>query len=151
MLEALIGWHRRRVENSLDVVETDQEHRAYAGGVTVVTVAALLPSLAAGLALAVAAYRLPGEIVGARVGLLTVAGGLLLSGVLAITLLLATRGRTALAALLAVAPPLAAVVTPLVPALPPDPLRTVVVILAATHLIGLLTVAHTAADPRRKS
>ena len=151
VLEALVGWHRRQVESSLDVAETDQEHRAYVGGVTVVTVAALLPPLAAGLALAVAAYRLPVEIVGARTGVLAVAGGLLLSGVLAITLLLAARRRTALAALLAVAPPLAAIVTPLVPALPPDPLRTVVVILAATHLIGLLTVAHTAADPRRKS
>ena len=90
-------------------------------------------------------------IVGAREGVLIVAGGILLSGVLAITLLLAGRGRTTLAALLAGAPPLAAIATPLVPALPPDQLRTVVAILAATHLVGLLTVAHTAADPRRTS
>jgi hypothetical protein len=151
VLEALIGWHRRQVESSLDVAESDEEHREHLGGVTVVTVAALLPPLAAGLALAVAAYRLPAGVVGAREGVLAVAGGILLSGVLAITLLLAARGRTATAALLAVAPPLAAVVTPLVPALPPDPLRTVVAILATTHLVGLLTVAHTAADPRRTS
>jgi hypothetical protein len=151
VLEALIGWHRRQVESSLDVAESDEEHREHVGGVTVVTVAALLPPLAAGIALALAAYRLPGGVVGAREGVLAVAGGILLSGVLAITLLLAARGRTFVAALLAVAPPLAAVAAPLVPALPPDPLRTVVAILAATHLVGLLTVAHTAADPRRTS
>ncbi|WP_433721543.1 hypothetical protein ACQP2Y_39965 [Actinoplanes sp. CA-051413] len=151
VLEALIGWHRRQVESSLDVAESDEEHREHVGGVTVVTVAALLPPLAAGIALALAAYRLPGEVVGAREGVLAVASGILLSGVLAITLLLAAQGRTFVAALLAVAPPLAAVAAPLVPALPPDPLRTVVAILAATHLVGLLTVAHTAADPRRTS
>jgi hypothetical protein len=116
-----------------------------------VTVAALLPPLAAGIALALAAYRLPGGVVGAREGVLAVAGGILLSGVLAITLLLAAQARTVPAALLALAPPLAAIAAPLVPALPPDPLRTVVALLAATHLVGLLTVAHTAADPRRTS
>jgi hypothetical protein len=151
VLEALIGWHRRQVESSLDLAESDEEHREHVGGVTVVTVAALLPPLAAGIALALAAYRLPGGVVGAREGVLAVAGGILLSGVLAITLLLAAQARTCTAALLAVAPPLAAVAAPLVPALPPDPLRTVVAILAATHLVGLLTVAHTAADPRRTS
>jgi len=151
VLEALIGWHRRQVETSLDVAESDAEHRAHLGGVTAVTVAGLLPPLAAGIALALAAYRLPGGVVGAREPVLAVAGGILLSGVLAITLLLAAHGRTGAAAVLAAAPPLAAVLTPLVPALPPDPLRTVVALLAATHLIGLLTVAYTAADPRRTS
>jgi hypothetical protein len=151
VLEALIGWHRRQVESSLDLSESDEEHREHLSGVTVVTIAALVPPLAAGIALAVAAYRLPAGIVGAREGVLAVAGGILLSGVLAITLLLAAQGRTATAAVLAVAPPLAAIAAPLVPALPPDPLRTVVALLAATHLVGLLTVAHTAADPRRTS
>lgn len=149
VLEALIGWHRRQVETSLDLAESAAEHRAHLGGVAAVTVAALLPPLAAGSTLALAAYRLPGGGVDARDAVLAVAGGILLSGVLAITLLLAARGRTGTAAVLAVAPPLAALLTPLVPALPPDRLRTVVAILAATHLIGLLTVAHTAADPRR--
>jgi len=151
VLEALIGWHRRQVETSLDIAESDAEHRAHLGGVTTVTVAALLPPLAAGIALALAAYRLPGGVVGAREPVLAVAGGILLSGVLAITLLLAAHGRTGTAAVLAAVPPLAAVLTPLVPALPPDSLRTVVALLAATHLIGLLTVAYTAADPRRTS
>ncbi|AGZ45557.1 hypothetical protein [Actinoplanes friuliensis] len=149
VLEALIGWHRRQVQAGLDVAESDEEFREHVGGVTLVTVAALLPPLAAGLALSLGAYQLPGGIEGAREVVLALAGGILLSGVLAITLLLAAHGRTAVAALLAVAPPLAAVATPLVPVLPPDPLPTVVAILAATHLVGLLTVAQTAADPRR--
>jgi len=147
VVEALIAWHRRQVSAGLDLAESAEEFRAHVGDVTVVTVAALLPPLAAGAALALAAYRLPGG--GAREGVLVFAGGILLSGVLALTLLLAARDRTAVAAALAVAPPLAAAATPLVPVLPPDPLPTVVAILAATHLVGLLTVAHTAADPRR--
>ncbi|MEU7901921.1 hypothetical protein [Actinoplanes sp. NPDC049118] len=151
VLEALIGWHRRQVEAGLDVAESDQEFREHVGGVNLVTIAALLPPLAAGLALMLGAYRLPAGLQGAREGVLAFAGGILLSGVLAVTLLLAARNRTVVAAVLAVAPPLAAVATPLVPALPPDPLPTVVAILAATHLVGLLTVAQTAADPRRTS
>nr|BFE68443.1 hypothetical protein GCM10020092_017440 [Actinoplanes digitatis] len=149
VLEALIGWHRRQVEAGLDVAESDEEYRAHVGGVNLVTSAALLPPLAAGLALALGAYRLPYGLDGARAGVLVFAGGILLSGVLAVTLLLAARDATVVAAALAVAPPLAAVATPLVPALPPDPLPTVVAILAATHLVGLLTVARTDADPRR--
>jgi hypothetical protein len=151
VLEALIGWHRRQVEAGLDVAESDEEFRRHVGGVNVVIIAALLPPLAAGVALALGAYRLPAGIEGAREGVLAFAGGILLSGVLAVTLLLAARDRTVVAALLAVAPSLAAVATPLVPALPPNPLPTVVAILAATHLVGLLTVAQTAADPRRTS
>jgi hypothetical protein len=98
-----------------------------------------------------AAYRMPVGAANALETVLAVAGGVLLSGVVAGTLLLAAHGRAAVAALLAAGPPLAALATPLIPALPPDPLHTVVAILAAAHLIGLLTVAHTAADPRRTS
>ncbi|MEV4638579.1 hypothetical protein AB0J80_14625 [Actinoplanes sp. NPDC049548] len=145
VLEALIGWHRRQVQAGLDASESAEELRAHLSGVTVVTVAALVPPLAAGTALAVAAYQVPAG----TAGVLIFAGGILLSGVLAVTLLLGWRGRTGVAALLAVAPPVAAFAAPLVPALPPDPLPTVVVILAATHLAGLLIVARTAADPRR--
>ncbi|MFI7600793.1 hypothetical protein [Actinoplanes sp. NPDC049681] len=145
VLEALIGWHRRQVQAGLDAAESDEEFRAHLGGVTVVTVAALVPPLAAGTALAVAAYQVPAG----TAAVLVFAGGLLLSGVLAITLLLGWRGRTGIATLLAVAPPVTAFAAPLVPALPQDPLPIVVGILAATHLAGLLVVARTAADPRR--
>lgn len=145
VLEALIGWHRRQVQAGLDAAESDEEFRAHLGGVTVVTVAALVPPLAAGTALAAAAY----QVSAGTAGVLVFAGGILLSGVLAITLLLGWRGRTGIATLLAVAPPVAAFAAPHVPALPPDPLPIVVGILAATHLAGLLVVARTAADPRR--
>jgi hypothetical protein len=149
LLEALIGWHRRQVQAGLDAAESGREFRTHLSGVTVVTVAALLPPLAAGVALAVAAYRLPAG--SSTAGVLVLAGGVLLSGVLGITLLLVVRGRTGVAALLAVAPPLAALATPVVPALPPNPLPTVVALLAAAHLAGLLIVARTTADSRRTS
>ncbi|UQU66211.1 hypothetical protein COUCH_07980 [Couchioplanes caeruleus] len=148
LLEALIGWHRRQVQAGLDAAESGREFRTHLGGVTVVTVAALLPPLAAGVALAVAAYRLPAG--SSTAGVLVLAGGVLLSGVLGITLLLVVRGRTGVAALLAVVPPLAALATPVVPALP-APLPTVVALLAAAHLAGLLIVARTTADSRRTS
>ncbi|MEV4707715.1 hypothetical protein [Actinoplanes sp. NPDC049316] len=149
LLEALIGWHRRQVQAGLDAAESGREFRTHVSGVTVVTVAALLPPLAAGVALAVAAYRLPAG--SSTAGVLVLAGGVLLSGVLGITLLLVVRGRTGVAAVLAVVPPLAALATPVVPALPPNPLPTVVALLAAAHLAGLLIVARTTADSRRTS
>ena len=151
LLEALIGWHRRQVAAGLDAAESDEEFRTHLSGVTVVTVAALLPPLAAGVALAVAAYRLPAALSDtdeARAGVLVFAGGILLSGVLAVTLLLAARGRTGVAAALAAVPPLAALATPVVPVLPAA-LPTVVALLAAVHLAGLLIVARTTADFRR--
>ncbi|MEV6601838.1 hypothetical protein AB0M36_34020 [Actinoplanes sp. NPDC051346] len=144
VLEALIGWHHRQVQAGLDVSESDGEFRAHLSDVTVVTVAALLPPLAVGTALAAAALRLPG---GTRAAVLVFAGGILLSGVLAITLLLGWRGRTGVATLLAMAPPAGALVVSRV--LPAEPLSAVVALLAATHLAGLLIVARTAADPRR--
>lgn len=153
LLEALLSWHRRQVAAGLDAAESDEEFRAHLSGVAVVTVAALLPPLAAGLALAAAAYRLPTGLPGtdgARAGVLVFAGGILLSGVLAVTLLLAARGRTGVAAALAVGPPLGALATFVVPALPAA-LPTVVALLAAVHLAGLLIVARTTADSRRTS
>jgi len=153
LLEALIGWYRRQVAAALDAAECDAEFRTHVRGVTVVTVAALLPPLAAGVALAVAAYRLPAGLAGtdgARAGVLVFAGGILLSGVLAVTLLLVARGRTGVAASLAVVPPLAALAALVVPALPAA-LPTVVALLAAVHVAGLLLVARTTADSRRTS
>ncbi|ROP32475.1 hypothetical protein [Couchioplanes caeruleus] len=146
ILEALIAWHRRQVQAGLDVSESDAEFREHLSGVTVVTIAALLPPLAAGTALAAAAYRMPG---GTRGAVLVLAGGILLSGILAITLLLGWRGRTGIATLLAAAPPTVAVAVPAVGAPPVAPLPTAVALLVATHLAGLLIVARTAADPRR--
>ncbi len=148
-LETLVGWHMHQVDAGLDMAESGRDYRRHVRSVAVATVAALLPPLAAGIALTAAAYRLP---YGAptRDGVLALAAGTLLSGLLAGTFLLAARGRTAVAASLTVAAPLAIVaLPPLVPAL--EPLPTIVAVLAGAHLLGLLAVAHTAADHRRPS
>jgi hypothetical protein len=145
ILETLIGWH------------TDQIEAGKTRGVTLVTVTGLLPPLGLGAALAVAAYRLPAGPMAQNV--LALAGGMLLGGVFAITFLLAARGRTAVAAVLAAAPPLAIVLLKLLPLSLPQPLPlpfagplpNAVGVLAVTHLAGLLVVALTAADHRRRS
>jgi hypothetical protein len=151
VLEALVAWHIRQVDAGLDLSESDADYARHVRGVAIVTVAGLLPPLTAGAALAVAAYRLPyglSTMADARDGVLALAAGTLLGGVFAATFLLAARGRTALAAILAAAP-LATLAAPLVPLGLPDRLPFLVVVLTATHLVGLLTVAHTAADHRR--
>jgi len=152
ILEALVAWHVRQVDAGLDLTESDADYGRHVRGVAIVTVAGLLPPLAAGAALAVAAYRLPeglSTVAGTRDSVLALAAGTLLGGVFAATFLLAARGRTALAAAVAVAPPLATVALPLLPAQLPDRLPLLVVVLMTTHLVGLLTVAQTAADHRR--
>ncbi len=101
-----------------------------------------------------AAYRLPtafAEPAGARAGVLALAGGTLLGGVIAITFLLAARGRTVVAAALAAAPPLATAALKLLPLPAAGSLPNAVGVLAVTHLAGLLVVALTAADHRRPS
>jgi hypothetical protein len=146
-LEMLIGWHVFQLESGMDTAESSRDYRRHVRSVAVATVAALLPPLAAGIALAAAAYRVP---YGAtfRDGVLALAAGTLLGGLLAVTLLLAARGRTGTAATLAAVAPLAIVALPLfTPAL--TPLPTIVAVFAGAHLLGLLTVAHTATDDRR--
>ncbi|MEV6635481.1 hypothetical protein AB0M54_32505 [Actinoplanes sp. NPDC051470] len=139
-LETLVGWHLHEVEAGLDLAESERDYRRHVRSVAVTTVSALLPPLAAGVALTAAAYRLPQG----RDGVLTLAAGTLLGGLLAITFLLAARRRTATAASLAAAAPLAILTLPLLA----KPLPSVVAVLAATHLLGLLLVAYTSADQK---
>ncbi|MFF5293447.1 hypothetical protein [Paractinoplanes globisporus] len=135
ILEALIGW------------STEAGHDpAGRRGVTAVTLAGLLPPLAMGCALAVAAYRTT-----ATADVLALAGGTLLGGVFAVTYLLAARGRTGIAAAMAVSPPLVTVALKILPLPAAGPLPDAVGALAVTHLAGLLAVALTAADHRRLS
>jgi peptidoglycan biosynthesis protein MviN/MurJ (putative lipid II flippase) len=94
-----------------------------------------------GVALAVAAYR-----TAATEEVLALAGGTLLGGVFAITYLLAARGRTGIAAAVAIAPPL---LTPALKTLAAGLLPDAVGALAVTHVAGLLAVALTARDHRR--
>ena len=132
ILEALIGWS----------TEAGPRRR----GVTAVTLAGLLPPLALGVALAVFAARTE-----ARAEVLALAGGTLLGGVFAVTYLLAARGRTGIAATMAIAPPLLTVALRILPLPAAGSLPDAVGVLVVTHLAGLLTVALTAADPRRSS
>jgi hypothetical protein len=146
VLETLVCWHTRQVTRGLNGAESEQELRRHVRGVTIVTVAGLFPPLAAAGALVAASYRLPTG--SARELVLALAAGTLLGGVFAGTFLLAARGRTGPAATLATVPPLA---MGALPWLPLDRLPAIVAVLAATHLIGLLAVALTAADHRRSS
>ncbi|WP_436526955.1 hypothetical protein [Actinoplanes sp. HUAS TT8] len=152
MLEALIGWHTARIDAGLDSARTVADLDRHVRNVTVITLAGLLPPLAAGGALALAAYQLPYQL--SHLGttqsaVLALAAGTLLGGVFAITFLLAARSRTGIAATLSTAPPLATVALPLLPQPDAGPLPLAVAVLAATHVAGLLIVALTAADLRR--
>ena len=154
VLEALVCWHTRQVDRGLDAAESKRDFRKHVRGVTMVTVAGLLPPLAGGAALAAAAYRLPyglSATAGARDVVLALAAGTLLGGVFAGTFLLAARRRTALAAIVAAVAPSAIAALPLLPGPVPDRLPAIVAVLAATHLAGLLAVALTPADHRRSS
>jgi hypothetical protein len=144
ILEALIGWHTDQVEAGLDAADNGADLDRHVRGITMITVAGLVPPFAVGVALALAAYQIQG-----RADVLALAGGTLLGGVFAITFLLAARGRTAVAAVLAATPPLATAAYPLLPLPAAGPLPNAVAVLAATHLAGLLVVAMTAADHRR--
>jgi hypothetical protein len=150
VLEALVGWHIRQVESGLDAAESNRDFRRHVRGVTAVTVAGLVPPLAAGAALALASYKLPYGAAN-RDGVLALAAGTLLGGVFAATFLLAARRRTGIAATLAAFAPLAIAALPLLPGPPPDRLPAIVAVFAATHLVGLMAVALTAADHRRSS
>ena len=169
ILEALIGWHTDQVEAGLDAAENGADFQRHVRGITLITVAGLLPPFAVGVALTLAAYQVApyrvaadqmagdlvtgdlvtAEVILAQADVLALAGGTLLGGVFAITFLLAARGRTAVAAVLAATPPLVTAAYPLLPLPAAGPLPDAVAVLAATHLAGLLVVALTAADHRR--
>jgi hypothetical protein len=151
LLEGLVGWHVRQVDAGLDLAESSAGLARHLRGVALVTVAALLPPLAVGGTLAVTAYSLPPGLAvlpGARAGVLALAAGTLLGGVFTATCLLTARGRVGYAAALAVAPPVAVAVLPMLPAVALDRMTLLVIVLTATHFVGLLTVASTAADHR---
>ncbi|WP_232343929.1 hypothetical protein [Actinoplanes awajinensis] len=152
LLEALIGWHTNRIDAGLDSAESPADLDRHVRNVTVITLAGLLPPLAAGAALALASYQLPHSLTGlggTQDAVLALSAGTLLGGVFAITFLLAARSRTGIAAALATAPPLATLALPLLPQPAAGPLPIAVAVLAATHVAGLLIVALTAADLRR--
>jgi hypothetical protein len=137
ILETLIGWHTGQAGTGL-------AGTGRARGVALVTLAGLVPPLVVGGGLAFAAYRLPAGLAGlpgARDGVLSLAGGTLLGGVIAITSLFAARGRTGIAATIAAAPPMAAAALRILPVPDAGPLPDAVAVLGVTHLAGLIAVA----------
>lgn len=146
VLETLIGWHTDRVDAGLDVSETGEELGQHLRGITLITLAGLLPPFGVGCGLAFAAHRMPDALTGltaTHAGVLQLAGGTLLGGIFAITFLLAARKRTAIAAAVAATPPIIVAALPFLPIPTAGPLADAVAVLAVTHLGGLLAVALT--------
>ncbi|GIF73110.1 hypothetical protein [Asanoa siamensis] len=160
LIELFVGWHAAHAGAGLDLYDDVAAYRRHLRAVGAVTLTALLPPLAVGAALLFAAFRLPYELSrhpDARTLVLALAAGLLLAGSWAATLLLATRGRLLLAALLALAPVAFAAVPAVgwlvaVPGGAVDSLIQVmlpatVAGLAATAVLGLAATAHTVFHP----
>ncbi|MEV0720537.1 hypothetical protein, partial [Asanoa sp. NPDC050611] len=160
LIELFVAWHATRAAAGLDLYDDVAAYRRHLRVLGIATLAGLLPPLAIGAALLVAAFRLPYELSrhpDAKALVLAGAAGVLLAGSWAATLLLATRGRLLLAALLAVAPVVFAVVPVAgwlvaVPGGGVDSLIRVmlpatVAGLAATSVLGLAATAHTVFHP----
>ncbi|GIF67153.1 hypothetical protein Ais01nite_51880 [Asanoa ishikariensis] len=156
LIELFVGWHAAGAAAGLDLYDDVAAYRRHLRALGVVTLAALVPPLAIGAALVVAAFRLPYELSrhpDARALVLSAAAGVLLAGAWAATLLLATRGRLVLAALLALAPVAFAVapVAGLLVAVPTGGADSLIQVLlpatvaglAATSVLGLAATAHT--------
>ncbi len=160
LIELFVGWHAAAAAAGLDLYDDVSAYRRHLRALGAVTLAALVPPLAIGAALVVAAFRLPYELSrhpDARALVLALAAGMLLAGAWAATLLLATRGRLVLAALLALAPVAFAVVPVAgwLVAVPADGADSLIQVLlpatvaglAATSVLGLAATAHTVFHP----
>ena len=175
MIEVFVGWHTAQVAVGLEAYDDRLAYHRDLRRVATLTIAALLLPHLAGTALSVAAYRLPYGISthpDARGLVLALASGVLLAGVFAVVLLLATRRQVITAALLASAP---VVLTVAVVAAdvrwgmaglrggPDDALwsgcasgcalsgallPTIAVALMVVYAIGLILAGHTLFDPR---
>jgi hypothetical protein len=107
LIEIMVGWHEARASDGLDAYDDRHAHRRHVRKLAVVTLTALLPPLAVGLALGASAHRLPFGLsshAAVRGLVLGVASGVLLAGVFAVTLLLTARRRLVTAAVFATCP-----------------------------------------------
>ncbi|HEY8471314.1 MAG TPA: hypothetical protein VIL37_01605 [Natronosporangium sp.] len=158
-LELWVGWHLARVSEGLTRYDEREAHLRYVRRIGWATLAALLPPLAAGTALAGTAGRLPYGLsahpdVPALV--LALASGVLLAGVVATGWLLAARRRFGLAALVTGAPVVIALGLSIsVPGLAATSLSgwgqllpSVAVGLAAAYAAGLILAAFVLFDTR---
>ena len=160
LIEVFIAWHASRAAAGLATYDDVRAYHRHLRTLGTVTVTLLVPPLVVGAGLAAAAFRLPYGLSahpGARAIVLALSAGVLLGGVYALALLLATRRRLATAALVAAAPVLFAAVigaSSLV-AVPPTPTGSLMQVmlpgtvagLAATYLLGLVTAAHAVFHP----
>jgi hypothetical protein len=160
LIELFVAWHATSAAAGLDLYDDVAAYRRHLRALGAATLAGLVPPVAVGAALLVAAFRLPYELSrhpDARALVLAVAAGVLLAGSWAATLLLATRGRLLLAALLALAPVAFAVVpvTGWLVAVPAGGVDSLVQVmlpatvagLAATSVLGAAATAHTVLHP----
>ncbi|GIF59303.1 hypothetical protein [Asanoa iriomotensis] len=156
LIELFVAWHAAGAAAGLDLYDDVAAYRRHLRALGAATLAGLVPPLAVGAALLVAAFRLPYELSrhpDARALVLSLAAGALLAGAWAATLLLATRGRLLLAALLALAPVAFAVVPVAgwLVAVPGGSVHSLIQVmlpatvagLAATSVLGLAAAAHT--------
>jgi hypothetical protein len=171
LVEILVNWHVTRASDGLDAYDDRHAHRRHSHKLAAVTVTALLPSLAIGLALATSAYRLPfglSSYAGIRNLVLEVASGFLLTGVFAVILLLTARRRLVTAAVFSVCPAALALVlsaSPVAAAGPQasvaslvglhaglpsagDLLPSAVIALLFVHIVGLALTARAVFDTR---
>jgi hypothetical protein len=160
LIEVFIAWHASRAAAGLAAYDDVRAYHRHLRILGTLTVALLVPPLVVGAGLAAAAFRLPYGLSvhpDARALVLGLAAGVLLGGVYALTLLLATRRRLATAALVAAAPALFAAVIGAgsLVAVPPAPTGSLIQVmlpgtvagLAATYLLGLVTAAHAVFHP----
>jgi hypothetical protein len=160
LIEVFIAWHAARAAAGLSTYDDVRAYHRHLRGLGTVTLAALVPPLAVGVALAGSAVRLPYGISAhpdARRMVLALSAGVLLGGVYALTLLLATRRRLGAAVLVGFAPLLFAAVvgTGSAWAVPPAGAGSLIQVmlpgtvagLAATYVLGLVTAAHAVFHP----
>lgn len=160
LIEVFLAWHASRAAGGLAEYDDVRAYHRHLRILGTLTVALLVPPLAVGAGLAAAAFRLPYGLSAhpdARALVLGLAAGVLLGGVYALTLLLATRRRLATAVLVGLAPTVFAAVIGAgsLVAVPPAPTGSLIQVmlpgtvagLAVTYLLGLVTAAHAVFHP----
>jgi len=160
LIECHAGWHLTRVAAGLAGHDDRLRYLRHVRRLGWTTLAALLPPLIAGVALAGSAGRLPYRLSAhpdAAAVVLAAAAGVLLAGLLALAVLLAVRGRPGLAGGLLAGPALGAALAAAVPALAATSLSgwgralpAVVVGLVLSYAAGAVTAAATVFDPRSR-
>jgi hypothetical protein len=160
LIECHAGWHLTRVAAGLAGHDDRLRYLRHLRRLGWTTLAALLPPLLAGVALAGSAGRLPYRLSAhpdAGAVVLAAAAGVLLAGLLAVAVLVAVRGRPGLAGGVLTAPAVGAALAGAVPALAAGSLsgwgRTlpaVVVGLVLGYAAGAVAAATTVFDPRSR-